>query len=127
MIVQYMGWCTWVHSFRGAKLERLNQEPKKQIKRKNNSKQIRETKRFAKQSVGIFLYFTVFGRILLQNDLEVYFHSLFVSLHFWLPSENPRKWPVKRAASQTYRMKRLLVAWKSETSCSQKSATSIRL
>ena len=34
---------------------------KKQIKRKNNSKQFRETRRFVKQSVGILLYFTVLG------------------------------------------------------------------
>ena len=41
-------------------------------KKKNNSKQFCQTKRFVKQSVGMTLYFTVFGRIVLENDLEAF-------------------------------------------------------
>ena len=54
-------------------------------KKKCNSKQFRETKRFAKQSVGIIRYFTVFGRIVLQNDLEGFVSFTCFSLHFWFP------------------------------------------
>ena len=41
-------------------------------KKKNKAKQFHNMKRFAKQSVWIIPYVAVFGRIVLQNDLEVF-------------------------------------------------------
>ena len=76
-----MMWVPFLRSFPGSEAHKLlllwaqYQEPTKQTKSKTkNQKQFRETKHFAKLSVGIIQIFTLFGRLFLQNDLRVFLY-----------------------------------------------------